>query len=88
MNEYFEKLTNVLLNINSQLSYGQARSWVEGLWEDFEATSAKAGREYRGKEETEKIVLHWINQYGPYLHNYSTDKAKFRYLGDDDHIKH
>ena len=58
MNEYFEKLTKILLQKNDQLSYGQARSWVESLWEDFEATGARAGREYRGKEETEKIVLH------------------------------
>ncbi|WP_209124074.1 YfhJ family protein [Alkalihalobacillus sp. BA299] len=46
MNERFERLAQELRN--NQLFYGQARKWVESLWEDFEATRAKAGRTYKG----------------------------------------
>lgn len=88
MNDTFERLANILLEKNPSMSYGQARSWVEGLWEDFEATNAKAGREYRGKEYTEKIVMQWIANYGPYLHQYASKNEKFKHLLKDDHIKH
>lgn len=68
MDEIFTTLTNILLQKNNALTEEQARTWVELLWEDFEVTRAKAGREYKGKEMTEKIVRQWINNYGPRLH--------------------
>lgn len=88
MNDYFERLTFILLERNDQLSYEQARTWVENLWEDFETTRAKAGRKYEGKEVTEKIVLHWIHQYGPYLHKYKSEKEQFKHLNEDRGYKH
>jgi len=88
MNELFERLTKVLLEKNKQLSYGQARTWVESLWEDFEATRAKAGHEYQGEKVTEKTVMKWIENYGPHLHNYASKNEKFKHLADDDHVKH
>ena len=44
MNDYFERLTNKLLEQNEHMSYYEARTWIELLWEDFESTHAKAGR--------------------------------------------
>lgn len=88
MNERFTRLANVLLEQNQHLSAGQALSWVEGMWEDFEATSAKAGREYQGPALTEKMILDWIQIYGPYLHEFANSNPKFEYLLRDDHLKH
>ncbi|SDY33821.1 WVELL protein [Evansella caseinilytica] len=80
MNDYFERLTNRLLEQNDQMSYSEARTWVELLWEDFETTYAKAGREYKGKEMTERILMQWIDQYGSKLHEVLLEKPKYREL--------
>ncbi|MFC0190318.1 YfhJ family protein [Fictibacillus aquaticus] len=78
MEERFDKLSEVLLNINRSLTKEEARTWVEGLWEDFESSRARAGYEYSGKEATEAMVLSWIKSYGPRLHEYSSDNPKFK----------
>ncbi|KMK74945.1 YfhJ family protein [Alkalihalobacillus pseudalcaliphilus] len=88
MEDIFKRLTEKLLEKNEQLSVNQARTWVEGLWEDFEATNAKAGRTYKGQDVTEKIVLKWIEQYGPHLHKYQPRNEKFAHLNEDDGIQH
>ncbi len=89
MNEYYERLTALLLEQNPNLSYTKARTWVELLWEDFETTYAKAGRPYRGKEMAEKIVRTWILQYGKDLHLFATKHSKYAHLlNTDDHITH
>ncbi len=88
MEERFQRLTNLLLERNKQLSAEQARTWVEGMWEDFEATRAKAGRPYRGQELTEQIVINWIRQYGPHLHRYVPEKGKFAHLNEAARPKH
>lgn len=80
MNAIFERLTNRLLETNDYLSYHQARTWVEVLWEDFETTRAKGGWSYRGHEMTERIVLEWINRYGPTLHEFVTENPKYKHL--------
>ncbi|MDQ0256884.1 hypothetical protein J2S74_004306 [Evansella vedderi] len=80
MNDYFERLTKLLLEQNDQMSYAEARTWIELLWEDFETTYAKAGREYKGKEMTEKVLTQWIQQYGPRLHEVLLEKPKYREL--------
>ena len=64
MKEYQERLTELLLEKNNQISSNMARTWVELMWDDFETTRAKSGREYKGAEMTEGIVRHWIEQYG------------------------
>ncbi|MDI3409837.1 YfhJ family protein [Bacillus sonorensis] len=84
MEEHFEKLTNALLEKNHMLSYAQARTWVELLWEDFESTFAKAYHPYRGKELTERVVLEWIDHYGRHLHLFQTDKSSFQDLFSTD----
>ncbi|WP_216830530.1 YfhJ family protein [Alkalihalobacterium elongatum] len=87
MNERFERLADQLMRRNDKLSYGQARKWVESLWEDFEATRAKSGRTYEGPEKTEQIVMQWITNYGPYLHSYASKNEKFKHLLEDDGLK-
>jgi hypothetical protein len=89
MHEYFERLTNYLLEKNPSLAYAQARTWVELLWEDFETTYARAGHEYRGKELTEKVVRQWIDRYGATLHEFQTNNPKYKHLlNRDDYQRH
>ncbi len=60
----FSRINTILMDENSKLTYEKARTWIELVWEDFEATYAKAGYEYKGKEVTEKVVRQWITTYG------------------------
>ncbi|MDQ0200690.1 YfhJ family protein [Neobacillus ginsengisoli] len=78
MNDYHERLTKSLLSKNPQLSYNLARTWVELLWDDFETTSAKAGRTYQGSEMTERIVHQWIENYGEKLHEFAATNPKYK----------
>ncbi|MGM0877013.1 MAG: YfhJ family protein [Bacillota bacterium] len=89
MEIYFERLTNELLSKNTSLSYAQARTWVELLWEDFESTQAKAGRKYRVQEMTEQVVRQLISNYGERLHEFIATNPKYSHmLNNDDHLKH
>lgn len=78
MYDYYERLTNRLLEQNDHLSYFEARTWIELLWEDFEATYAKAGQKYKGKDTTEKVLSQWIDNYGPRLHEILLEKPKYK----------
>ncbi|MFC7394593.1 YfhJ family protein [Scopulibacillus cellulosilyticus] len=85
MNETFHELAERLLKRNSELSYDEARTWVEILWEDFEATRAKAGRSYVEKAVTEKIIKQWIDFYGPKFHEVIANNPKFqKFIKDKD----
>ncbi|WP_147804126.1 YfhJ family protein [Alkalicoccus halolimnae] len=88
MQDYMERLTNRLLEQNDQLSYAEARTWVELLWEDFEATYAKAGYEYKGKEMTEKVIQQWIDNYGPKLHETLKDNPRYKKWFDQKRFYH
>ncbi|MBM4765077.1 YfhJ family protein [Bacillus sp. B15-48] len=87
MNDYHERLAHLLLKKNEHISYGQALTWVELLWDDFETTSAKAGREYLGSEMTEKIVRQWIQQYGESLHEFVATNPKYKHFMEQDEKK-
>lgn len=80
MEEYKEQLTERLLQKNDQITYDQALTWVDLLWEDFEATYAKAGHEYAGAEMTLKVVTQWIDNYGERLHDFVAKNPKYRHL--------
>lgn len=80
MNDYQERLTKRLLSKNDQLTYNQALTWVELLWDDFETSSAKAGRKYQGSEMTEKIVQQWIDYYGEKFHEFVATNPKYRHF--------
>ncbi|MFC0521986.1 YfhJ family protein [Pontibacillus salicampi] len=84
MEDIFERLAHQLCDKNSQLTMRQARIWVEYLWEDFEATRAKAGREYEGKDTTERIVSQWINSYGPKLHEFISNNPRYQNLFEEE----
>jgi predicted transcriptional regulator len=88
---YQDNLIQLLREKNSQLTVEQARTWVELLWDDFETTYAKAGREYKGPEMTEKVVRQWINHYGDKLHEFVANNPKYKRLfeqGSDDALLH
>ena len=86
MNEYHERLAKLLVEKNNKLSEQQARTWVELMWEDFETTYAKAGRDYLGSEMTERIVRQWIEHYGARLHDFVAKNPKYKdYLTEDNH---
>lgn len=82
MNDYHEILTKKLLEKNDQISYEQALTWVELLWEDFETTYAKAGHKYAGEEMTLRVVDTWIDHYGEKLHEFIAQNPKYKYLLD------
>lgn len=88
MEDRFKKLTEQLLNRNTNLTIEQARTWVESLWEDFEVTRAKGGWSYKGQDMTEKVVAKWIDQYGPHLHHYKPKEKKFSHLNEEDQFPH
>lgn len=87
MNNYQKMLFERLLEKNTQLSVGQAQTWVELLWDDFETTYAKAGREYKGSAMTEKVVSQWIENYGDKLHEFVTNNPKYKHLLELDKSK-
>ncbi|MBM7650253.1 hypothetical protein JOC78_003238 [Bacillus ectoiniformans] len=84
MEDIIERLTALLLQKNDQLTYARARTWIELLWEDFEATYAKAGYKYQGREMTEKVVAQMIANYGDRLHDFAAINPKYKHLLDDD----
>lgn len=83
MNDYHERLAHYLLEKSTDMSYERARTWVELLWEDFETTYAKAGRTYKGPEMAEKVVRHWIEQYGSRLHEFAAMNPKYADMLND-----
>ncbi|WP_456276728.1 YfhJ family protein [Bacillus sp. AK128] len=89
MEEKIAKLTDLLLEKNDSLSASQARTWVELLWSDFEASSAKAGAPYMGSEMAERIVTQWVMRYGSHLHDFVATNPKYAaLLNNEDHLKH
>ncbi|MEW9111086.1 YfhJ family protein [Cytobacillus gottheilii] len=84
MNEYQQRLYELLLEKNKQISAAQAQTWIELLWEDFETTYAKAGREYKGSEMTAKVVGQWIENYGEKLHEFVAKNPKYKHLLNED----
>lgn len=72
-----EWLTKHLLEENSHLSPEKARTWVEAIWEDIEATRAKGGYKYRGKEQTAQLVEQWIRSHGKHVHHLSEDPVAY-----------
>lgn len=87
MNEHQERLTDLLLEKNNEITFEQARTWVELLWEDFEATYAKAGHEYAGEEMTARVVRQWVENYGERLHDFLAKNPKYQHLlNKKDHL--
>ncbi len=80
METKFQELAELLQQQNERLSVDEARTWVEILWEDFEATRAKAGRKYEGQEMTESIVRQWIQHYGQRLDEFLERNPKYHHL--------
>jgi len=80
MNEEQNELVTLLLEQNSTLSRENAQTLIELLWEDFEATYAKAGHDYQGKEVTERVVRQWVVNYGERLHEVAAMNPKYAAL--------
>ena len=83
MQQSIDKLTEELLEKNPEMSVGRARTFVELLWSEYEATSAKAGYSFRGAEYTENLVRQLIKSYGDKLHLKTTKNPKYAHLLDD-----
>ena len=82
MEQHIKKLTEELLAKNPEMSVGRARTWVELLWSDFEATSAKAGYSFRGADYTANLVRQLITSYGDKLHLFAGHNPKYAHLLD------
>lgn len=80
MEQNIEKLTQELLEKNPEMSASRARVWIELLWSDYEATSAKAGYAFRGAEYTENLVRQLITSYGDKLHLFAASNPKYAHL--------
>ncbi|MEW9052547.1 MAG: YfhJ family protein [Neobacillus sp.] len=80
MKDHQERLINQLLEKNDRLSYSLARTWIELLWDDFETTQAKAGRNYLGSDMTERIVQQWIENYGSRLDEFVANNPKYKHF--------
>jgi len=88
MNDYHERLTQLLLDKNDYLTSAQARIWVELLWDDFATTSAKTGI-YQSFEITQRVVKQWIEQYGEHLHEFVAEHPKYEeYFTEDKYSVH
>ena len=83
MQQSIDKLTEELLEKNPEMSVGRARTFVELLWSEYEATSAKAGYSFRGAEYTENLVRQLIKSYGDKLHLFAAKNPKYAHLLDD-----
>lgn len=77
MEERIVELAELLQQSNDQLSAEKAKTWVELLWSDFEATYARAGYTYKGAELTEKMICQWIESYGATLHEFVARNPKY-----------
>lgn len=84
MESNFNRLTELLLEKNPNMSSERARTWVELLWSDYEATSAKAGYSFRGADYTENLVKQLINSYGDKLHLFAAKNPKYAHLLNTD----
>lgn len=84
--EALNGLAEELQEVNETLTPLEALTWVEVLWEDFEATLAKAGEKYQGEAVAVRFVRQQIKQHGPMLHRFNTTNEKFKHLmiGRDD----
>lgn len=83
MLDHINRLTELLLEKNPELTKEKAMLWVELLWSDYEATSAKAGYTYQGADYTEKLIHQLITSYGDQLHLFLAKNSKYADLLSD-----
>ena len=86
MIDNIKRLTERLMEKNPELPEEKARLWVELLWSDYEATSAKAGYKFQGADYTENLVHQLINSYGDKLHLFIAKNSKYADLLSDPEI--
>ena len=84
MESNFNRLTELLLEKNPNMSSERARTWVELLWSDYESTSARAGYSFRGADYTENLVKQLISSYGDKLHLFAAKNPKYAHLLNTD----
>lgn len=83
MNETIDQLVMELLEKNPNLSEEKARTWIELLVSDFEASYAKAGYDYQGTAVVEKVIRQWISSYGDKIHEFAGTNPKYAHLLED-----
>lgn len=83
MNEKIDQLVTELLEKNTHLSEEKARTWIELLVSDFEASYAKAGYDYQGTAVVEKVIRQWISSYGDKIHEFAGTNPKYAHLLED-----
>lgn len=83
MLDNIKRLTELLLEKNPELPEEKAMLWIELLWSDYEATSAKAGYKFQGADYTENLVRQLIISYGDKLHLFAAKNSKYADLLSD-----
>lgn len=84
MNETIDQLVQELRDKNPNLSEEKARTWIELLVSDFEASYAKAGYDYQGTAVVEKVIRQWISSYGDKIHEFAGTNPKYAHLINDE----
>lgn len=84
MNETIDQLILELREKNPNLSEEKARTWIELLVSDFEASYAKAGYDYQGTAVVEKVIRQWISSYGDKIHEFAGTNPKYAHLINDE----
>lgn len=77
MQDNIKRLAELLMEKNPELAEEKAILWVELLWSDYEATSAKAGYTFQGSDYTENLVRQLITSYGDKLHLFIAKNSKY-----------
>lgn len=83
MIDNIKRLTELLMEKNPELSEEKAMLWVELLWSDYEATSARAGYTFQGADYTENLIRQLIISYGDKLHLFIAKNKKYADLLSD-----
>lgn len=80
MLDYQNRLTTLLLEKNEQISYWQARIWIEILWNDIEMTYPTRTNDIYRVKTIEKSIRDWIEQYGDVLHEFVHNHPRYEHL--------
>jgi hypothetical protein len=82
-----KQLAEDLLQVNDVQTPDEALTWVEVLWEDFEAALARAGEKYQGEAGAVHFVEQQIKQHWAMLHRFNTTNEKFKHLMTGRHVE-
>lgn len=88
MKKHQEELILQLIAQEPSLTYHQARTWIELMWDDIATTHAKALFSVMEDEKIASIIRHWIKGHGDHLKDFIATNPLYKHLLEDDTIIH